>query len=88
LPLLFAARLRSARSLLPLPRAPPSSGVFAAVRHRQTISFVVFFCRACVIFPQRNNNDKGGLPMADDVKPLLIKRYASRRLYNTETAIT
>ena len=24
--------------------------------------------------------------MTDDVKPLLIKRYASRRLYNTETS--
>ncbi|WP_435137045.1 polyhydroxyalkanoate synthesis repressor PhaR [Pseudopelagicola sp. nBUS_19] len=24
--------------------------------------------------------------MADDIKPLLIKRYASRRLYNTETS--
>ena len=24
--------------------------------------------------------------MADDNKPLLIKRYASRRLYNTETS--
>lgn len=27
-----------------------------------------------------------GAPMADDPKPLLIKRYASRRLYNTETS--
>jgi len=24
--------------------------------------------------------------MADDTSPLLIKRYASRRLYNTETS--
>ena len=24
--------------------------------------------------------------MTDDAKPLLIKRYASRRLYNTETS--
>ncbi len=27
-----------------------------------------------------------GATMADDAKPLLIKRYASRRLYNTETS--
>ena len=28
----------------------------------------------------------GGSPVAEDKKPLLIKRYASRRLYNTETS--
>nr|WP_174825699.1 MULTISPECIES: polyhydroxyalkanoate synthesis repressor PhaR [unclassified Ruegeria] len=28
----------------------------------------------------------GGKPVADQEKPLLIKRYASRRLYNTETS--
>jgi polyhydroxyalkanoate synthesis regulator protein len=28
----------------------------------------------------------GGRPLADTNKPLLIKRYASRRLYNTETS--
>jgi polyhydroxyalkanoate synthesis repressor PhaR len=29
---------------------------------------------------------KGEKPMAETAKPLLIKRYASRRLYNTETS--
>jgi len=29
---------------------------------------------------------EGGLNLTDDTKPLLIKRYASRRLYNTETS--
>jgi polyhydroxyalkanoate synthesis repressor PhaR len=31
-------------------------------------------------------NFRGGDTLADDQKPLLIKRYASRRLYNTETS--
>jgi polyhydroxyalkanoate synthesis repressor PhaR len=39
--------------------------------------------RKLAALPQR---PEGGRQMADDTKPLLIKRYASRRLYNTETS--
>lgn len=36
--------------------------------------------------PQRNIFLSGGTAMSDSSKPLLIKRYASRRLYNTESS--
>jgi polyhydroxyalkanoate synthesis repressor PhaR len=44
----------------------------------------LFFCTA-VSLPQRKKTIRGGA-MADTDKPLLIKRYASRSLYNTETS--
>jgi polyhydroxyalkanoate synthesis repressor PhaR len=34
----------------------------------------------------RTHAGGGGQPVAESEKPLLIKRYASRRLYNTETS--
>jgi polyhydroxyalkanoate synthesis repressor PhaR len=44
-----------------------------------------FLCRIAVAFAAAPIS-REGRPMAEPEKPLLIKRYASRRLYNTETS--
>jgi len=43
----------------------------------------LFFCNGVVFFC---NAETGGFVLAGTQEPLLIKRYASRRLYNTETS--
>lgn len=61
---------------------PPRVPDFKGERHARPF----FFCARSVGF--RTSETEGSSPVAaaETGKPLLIKRYASRRLYNTETS--
>lgn len=66
------------------PKGSPPMSLFSDTRSSEPSGGGASFSDAGPL-PSRDSGGKGAR-MADTDKPLLIKRYASRRLYNTETS--